>query len=98
MSNPRHIDWAEDIRNIIAPAVTFAGIYDSHINYNYGDVCLIGESLYIFDGKRDWTELGICSERTNSAPKMKFITNCPNCGAPMQNHRCVYCGTEDYGS
>ena len=27
----------------------------------------------------------------------KYVTNCPNCGAPMTNHKCIYCGTEDYG-
>jgi hypothetical protein len=33
---------------------------------------------------------------TKTTP-VQYITNCPNCGAPMKNHKCIYCGTEDYG-
>lgn len=25
---------------------------------------------------------------------MKIITNCPNCGAPLEKLKCHYCGTE----
>ena len=34
--------------------------------------------------------------KTKTTP-VQYITNCPNCGAPMKNHKCIYCGTEDYG-
>lgn len=27
---------------------------------------------------------------------MKEITNCPNCGAPIESHKCLYCGTIFY--
>ena len=28
-------------------------------------------------------------------PKNKrYLTNCPNCGAPLKSHKCEYCGSE----
>ena len=34
-------------------------------------------------------------DQTNTFNKIKKnVTNCPNCGAPLHNNKCVYCGTE----
>lgn len=27
---------------------------------------------------------------------MREITNCPNCGSPIESHKCLYCGTIFY--
>lgn len=96
------VDWDEEIlyAKSLTSAAVFVGTYDSRMHYNYGDICVKDGCLYMFNGKNDWTEIGSYSEPTYEALRSyrKFITNCPNCGAPMQNHKCMYCGTEDYGN
>ena len=86
------------IKDMTTPAAHFMGEYDSNIFYNYGSVCTRRGEIWIFDGK-DWYSLGsVESDMIESETiPMQYITNCPNCGAPMKNHKCIYCGTEDYG-
>ena len=87
------------IKEITTPAACFMGEYDPSISYNYGDITIRHGDSWIFDGK-DWCELGIVHEFTPSyeaTTTLEYKTNCPNCGAPMTNHKCKYCGTEDYG-
>ena len=93
------MEMAQYIKEITTPAAYFMGEYDSNIRYNYGDITIRHGDAWIFDGK-DWHELGISNELPSSyetAATLEYKTNCPNCGAPMTNHKCKYCGTEDYG-
>jgi hypothetical protein len=80
------------IKDITTPAANFMGEYDPNIFYNYGDITMRYGQVWIFDGS-SWT----CIEESYSEEVKEYITNCPNCGAPMTNHKCAYCGTEDYG-
>lgn len=92
------VDWDKKmlyIKNITTSAANFVGKYDSSKYYEYGDVCIRNGGLYIYSGF-NWHSLGLEEEAIHERT-LKYITNCPNCGAPMQNHRCAYCGTEDYG-
>lgn len=40
-----------------------------------------------------WTKIGELSTSEEEPPKM-IPTNCKNCGAPLENGKCKYCGTE----
>ena len=86
-NNAKIIDWSEIIGT---PAANFTGEYSATTDYNYGDVCLRENEIWVYNSK-EWFCLG------EENPQLKYITNCPNCGAPMTNHKCAYCGTEDYG-
>ena len=82
----------------VSTTFNFMGEYDSNLFYNYGSVCTYKGEMLMFDGN-DWHTLGsvgLHMIETKTTP-VKYITNCPNCGAPMKNHKCIYCGTEDYG-
>lgn len=83
------------IEDMITPAAHFMGEYDPNIFYNYGDIVIRYDQEWIFDGST-WECLNISSSLETNEVK-EYMTNCPNCGAPMHNHKCVYCGTEDYG-
>lgn len=87
------------IEDMTTPAAHFIGEYDSNIFYDYGAITMRHGDAWIFDGK-DWHELGIANELVSSyeaTATIEYKTNCPNCGAHMINHKCKYCGTEDYG-
>lgn len=79
------------IRDMTTPAAHFMGEFDPNIFYNYGDITMRYGQVWIFDGS-NWT----CIEESYSEEVKEYVTNCPNCGAPMTNHKCAYCGTEDY--
>lgn len=92
------IDWAEEIQEVIAPALHFVGPYDAHIKYEYGDICIMEDICYIYTGSNNWEEISsTVSTQIWESPKLKYLHNCPNCGARMLSHKCEYCGTEDYG-
>lgn len=76
----------------------FMGEYDSNLFYNYGCVCTYRGEVCMFDGQ-EWHSFGsVESHMIKTNPKIvNYLVNCPNCGAPLQNHKCMYCGTEDYG-
>ena len=43
-----------------------------------------------------WADLGVFdSSDFEHEPKKETQTNCKNCGAPLKNGKCEYCGTED---
>ena len=44
-----------------------------------------GQVLRVSEGEWSWANL------PSNEPKP---TNCPNCGAPLHNGKCEYCGTE----
>ena len=52
---------------------------------------------YVPTGERmhDWLDIGLMENRgeIEEPPKMR-PTNCTNCGAPLKNGKCAYCGTE----
>ena len=75
--------------------IYFIGKYNPNILYDCGAVTLKDGKQQIFNGST-WEYLGISSSLEINEVK-KYMTNCPNCGAPMTNHKCAYCGTEDYG-
>ena len=79
----------------IISTIYFMGEYDPNIFYDCGAVTLKDGEEYIFNGST-WECLSISSSLENNEVK-KYMTNCPNCGAPMHDHKCMYCGTEDYG-
>lgn len=79
----------------IISTIYYIGEYDPNLFYDYGAVTVKDGKEQIFNGST-WECLGISSSLETSEVK-KYMTNCPNCGAPMHNHRCEYCGTEDYG-
>ena len=85
----------EYIQDITTPAAYFMGEYDSNKSYDYGAITLRHGEAWIFTGST-WECLGMSSSLETNEVK-DYMTNCPNCGAPMHNHKCVYCGTEDYG-
>ena len=76
----------------------FMGEYDSNLFYNYGSVCTRNGEVWVFDGQA-WHSLGSTESHMikTETKSIHYIVNCPNCGAPMKNHKCIYCGTEDYG-
>ena len=91
--------WAKekiiDRNEEILPAFHFIGTYNTKMHHDYGAICVRDDQLYVFDGIRDWTALGHVANLTYEAPKVKrFITNCPNCGAPLRGNKCIYCDTE----
>lgn len=92
--NPKVIDWVDDIRALTTPAMNFVGYYDAHITYNYGDAVVLDGIVCIYDGRGNWQELGDCPNFSEPKHEIKQYINCPNCGAPMHNHHCDYCGTE----
>ena len=79
----------------ITSTIYFMGAYNPNISYNCGAVTLKDGQEQIFTGST-WECLGISSSLETNKVK-KYMTNCPNCGAPMHGHKCMYCGTEDYG-
>ena len=91
----RVIGYMEDItfvQNTLSPAAHFVGDYDPNRFYDYGAVCIRHNGIWMFNG-RDWYQISEC--QTNTSNKIKRnITNCPNCGAPLHNNKCMYCGTE----
>ena len=83
------------IKDMTTPAAHFIGEYDPNLFYDYGAICTRYGEMWAFDG-RNWNQISglqmdVCDE------VKEYATNCPNCGTPMKNHKCVYCGTEDYG-
>ena len=84
------IGYLEDI----TPAAYYVGDYNPNHFYDYGAICKRHNGLWIFNGC-DWYQ--ISESQTNTSNKIKrSITNCPNCGAPLHNNKCVYCGTEGW--
>ena len=102
--NPKIVDWKEIEQNINSMVMPthFIGVYDDfpELQLMYrGDIVIIKDRTYMYTGK-EWEELvSTISEPVWEAPKpqVTYLHNCPNCGAPMHNHKCSYCGTEDYG-
>ena len=83
------------IKDTTTPAAYFVGEYDSNLFYEYGAICTRYGKIWAFDGC-NWNQISefqidMCNE------VKEYAINCPNCGAPMKNHKCIYCGTEDYG-
>ena len=75
----------------------FIGDYNPNLYYNYGAICTRQGELWQFDGTV-WHQITEIEDKVYSEVEIiHYTTNCPNCGAPMKNHKCVYCGTEDYG-
>ena len=83
------------IRDITTPAAIFMGEYDSNTFYDYGAITMRNGEAWIYTGST-WECLGVSNSLETNEVK-EYVTNCPNCGAPMRNHKCMYCGTEDYG-
>ena len=81
-----------NIKNITTPAAYFVGEYDPNLFYEYGAICTRYGKVWAFDG-RSWNQ--ISGFQMNGRDEVKeCATNCPNCGAPLHNHKCMYCGTE----
>ena len=81
----------------ITPAAHFVGDYNPNLFYDYGAICMKHSEMWVFDGAR-WHQITDIETNIHHEKEVKnYITHCPNCGAPMQNHKCMYCGTEDYG-
>ena len=83
------------IQDITTPAAYFMGEYDPNIFYDYGAITIRHGENWIFNGST-WERLGMSASLETNEVK-EYVTNCPNCGAPMRSHKCMYCGTEDYG-
>ena len=83
------------IQDITPPAACFMGEYDPNIFYDYGAITMRNGENWIFNGST-WERLGMFASLEINEVK-EYVTNCPNCGAPMRSHKCMYCGTEDYG-
>ena len=79
----------------ITPAAHFVGDYDPNLFYDYGAICMRRHEMWMFDGKT-WHQVTEIND-TAITSNRNYTINCPNCGAPMKNHKCIYCGTEDYG-
>ena len=98
--NPKIVDWNEIEQNI--SPIHFVGEYDKIPELELrcrGDLIVVNNNTYMYTGEK-WEELGsTINEPVWETPKSQFtyFHNCPNCGAPMKNHKCSYCGTEDYG-
>jgi len=56
-------------------------------SYKQGDIVMKNGKPYCYDGSK-WNPM------TKYTDIKSYIGNCPNCGAPMKNHKCEYCGTE----
>lgn len=56
-----------------------------------GDIVMKGNDIYAYLGDR-WENIGTSGcEETPKEPKPMI---CTRCGAPMNGHKCEYCGTE----
>lgn len=89
--NPKIADWREV--GILAPSFHFVGKYDAHIQYEYGDMVEMDGSIYVFDGSRNWNEIGPADNRHETTEEEIFF-QCRSCGAPtLHNGVCPYCGT-----
>ena len=85
-------EFMQLVMDITTPAAHFMGDYDSNLFYDYGAICMRRHEMWIFDGST-WHQLTEISDKVEEKVISNF-TNCPNCGAPLHNHRCLYCGTE----
>lgn len=83
------------IKDMTTPAAYFVGEYDSNLFYEYGAICTRYGEIWAFDG-HSWNQIFGLQMDVGDEVK-EYTTNCPNCGAPMKSHKCIYCGTEDYG-
>ena len=89
----KYVDWSEmpDMTN----SINFMGIYNNSQHYNYGDICVYNNEIWIYDGTNTWIELGqYCHNELMDGVETEVITQCRNCGAPTyENGQCPYCGT-----
>ena len=76
----------------ITGCLNYVGQYDNSKEYNYLDCCVRNDSIWGFDGTRNWTAIG--SGEYYSHEEKDITTQCRNCGAPTyENGQCPYCGT-----
>ena len=80
------------IKDMTTPAASFMGEYDPNLFYDYGAICTRYGETWAFDG-HNWIQISGLQNDAYDEVK-KYATNCPNCGAPLHNHKCMYCGTE----
>ena len=80
-------------------AFQFTGKYDElpdPTKHKTGDIAIVEDTEYILYGSK-WEEFGKTSYEVNVQPaKIKYPSNCKNCGAVLHSEICEYCGTE-YG-
>lgn len=60
---------------------------------NTGDVFLVGDDVYIFGGDT-WEPMGDVPMESDRR-RIPVHTNCVNCGAPLSECVCEYCGTHN---
>ena len=65
-------------------------------NHKTGDIAIVGDIEYLLYNSK-WEEFGKTSYEVNvQLAKIKYPSNCKNCGAVLHSEICEYCGTE-YG-
>ena len=71
----------------------FDGIYDVTKEYTVGDICVKDGSPYCYFPGQTW--VSIEPTASDYEKKIKYPTNCKNCGAVLHDHICIYCGTNN---
>lgn len=59
-----------------------------------GEVIMVDDATYVWGGSK-WEKLGSSSD--TKTLKIKYPSNCKNCGAVLHSEICEYCGTNNYG-
>lgn len=71
----------------------FVGSFDElPATAHLGDVCVVDGMNYVWN-HNEWIELG--NIEANIHPKIKYPSNCKNCGAVLHSNECEYCGTNN---
>ena len=79
----------------ITPNFQFTGAHSELPDAgDLGEVIIVDDTTYVWCGSK-WEELG--SSSGTEASKIKYPSNCKNCGAVLHSEICEYCGTNNYG-
>ena len=78
----------------LVSTLNFIGTYDPNKEYQYLDCCVRDGEVYIYDGRNNWTYIGVSAELQQEKTEEEIFFHCTSCGAPTRyDGTCPYCGT-----